>query len=329
MSDRASPFHVTYSTLSAAALLTELLPDFQISQPIDCVLLSRSVNDTYLVTTADGPYALRVYRAAWRPNREHVLWEVDVLNHLDRQGAAVSAPVPLREGGFVRSLLAPEGARHAVLFNYAPGHFRWPPWTDEQLRRFGGILAEIHGRLDDFTSGHDRFTLDLDHLLTEPLAALMPVLAHRPGDGAALHRLADDLRHRLMALPSSGLTRGICHGDSHAANVHIADDGTMTIIDFDCAGPGWLAYDLAIFRWDLAHHDDRDAAWETFLEGYTRRRELAAIDLAAVPVLVAIRHLWLVGMYALNAPDWGMLRLNDRFFDRELGFLRRWVAEQL
>ena len=117
---RADTFPVTHSVLSAPALLRDVLPDYDIPDPVECKLVGRGLNDTYLVTTSGDRYILRVYRAGWRRDSD-VQYEVDVLDHLRRQGIPVAAPIARRDGAWTRVLRAPEGRRQAVLFRYAPG----------------------------------------------------------------------------------------------------------------------------------------------------------------------------------------------------------------
>jgi Ser/Thr protein kinase RdoA (MazF antagonist) len=91
--------------------------------------------DTYLVTAATGPAILRIYPAQ-RRTEAHILAELDVLGYLQAAGISVSVPIRRRDGERLLSLQAPEGARYAALFTYAPGqplsqqcprHSRWAP----------------------------------------------------------------------------------------------------------------------------------------------------------------------------------------------------------
>ena len=56
-----------------------------------------------------------------------------------------------------------------------------------------------------------------------------------------------------LAQAKGGLSRVICHGDTHGFNNHIATnaDGAKSAVffDFDDAGPGFLAYDLCVMPW--------------------------------------------------------------------------------
>jgi Ser/Thr protein kinase RdoA (MazF antagonist) len=320
-------FPATMTTLSGDALGRFVAADYDVGVVRACRLFSPSLTHTYLVET-DGPrYMLRVYRAGWRTPSD-IGYELDVLQHLARQGVAVSTPVPRRDGALVRVLPAQEGPRPAVLFTYAPGRetFDAPGYPG----RYGRAAAALHNAAADFRSRHRRFRLDLRHLLDAPLAAVLPFLAHRPADRERLVALAETLRRRVAALPADALETGFCHGDLHGGNAHL-DGETLTLFDFDCCGPGWRAYELAVYRWDTSSGDpDRAAAsWAEYLAGYTTVRPLRDVDLAAVPLFVAIRHFWWLGLQCGNARDWGIGYRNDRFFDQQLRVFDTWEAAYL
>jgi Ser/Thr protein kinase RdoA (MazF antagonist) len=124
------------------------------------------------------------------------------------------------------------------------------------------------------------------------------------------------------------MDRGFCHGDFHGDNAHIEGD-TVTLFDFDCCGPGWRAYDIAVFRWRWGDDEAGDARWAAFLEGYRSQRPIGERDLAAVPLFVAARALWLRGLHAGNTADWGRSWLNEGYWDRPLKGLREWQTKHL
>src|SRR5262245_30453545 len=115
-----SYFPVTHSILSAAALMAEVLPDYDIGTPVECKLLDRSLNDTYLIGTTDDRYILRVYRTNWRSLSE-IGYELDALIHMAQKGLSLAVPLARKDNRFIRTLHAPEGDRQAALFTYAKG----------------------------------------------------------------------------------------------------------------------------------------------------------------------------------------------------------------
>jgi len=319
----SSPFPVTYSTLATDALSLWLEASYRIGAVTACALLHRGLNDSYLVETAHGRYVLRVYRAGWRTPDE-IAYEIAALEHLRRKAVPVALPVRRRDGAAVDWLPAPEGSRAAVLFTHAPGHEL--DGSVEDSRRYGRAVASVHRATDDFAPGHARFSLDLDHLLTEPMAAIRPFLCHRPADLDFLETLASRLAQRIAALPAGEMDRGFCHGDFHGDNAHI-DERAVTLFDFDCCGPGWRAYDIAVFRWRWGDDEKGNERWAAFLEGYRSLRPIGERDLAAVPLFVAARAIWLRGLHAANTANWGRSWLNEAYWDRLLEGLREWQAK--
>ena len=316
---------VTHSILATTALMAELVATHDIAPPVKCVLLNRGLNDTYLVQTDDARYVLRVYRKQWR-SLDDILYEVDLLTHLQHKGAPVSSPIAGRDGRFTRIVRAPEGERYAALFTFAPGAPpSWPP-AEGYARLYGQSVAEIHNGLDDFSSAHARFPLDLEYLIDRPLRSILPFLEDRPDDAHYLQDLAARLKERVTLL-GGALERGACHGDFHGGNCHVADDQHLTFFDFDCCGPGWRVFDLATFRWSVKLNGADDALWTAFLEGYTSRRRIHDADREAVPLFVPMRHIWLLGLHTSNGDDWGYGWLDHNYFDRGLEYLREWEAE--
>ncbi|MBI3973515.1 MAG: phosphotransferase [Chloroflexi bacterium] len=130
---RPSVFPVTHSVLSAEALLAEIVPEYDLAEAVECRFLNRGLTDTYLVRTAGDQYILRVYRTGWRTDSD-VLYEIEVLNHLDRKGVPVSTPLAGKEG---RGAL---GAVSARLWRAAHAE-RTGPRGGAALRRHPAHLA--------------------------------------------------------------------------------------------------------------------------------------------------------------------------------------------
>jgi Ser/Thr protein kinase RdoA (MazF antagonist) len=319
-------FPVERSLLSAPALLAEAVKRYDLAPSTTCELLHPGLNDHYSMTSGDQRFVLRVYRAGWR-SEEQILFELTLLAHLKKQGAPVAAPVRTRSGNWFCIVRAPEGPRHVVLFEHAAGKpKRWTDFTPEVARSYGKGLAVLHDGMRSFHATHQRFDLDLFHLVREPLRALAPRFAHRPDDLAYLEKLGERLREVIVALDNKGLTRSLCHGDLHGGNAHFEGQGSVTFFDFDCCGPGWLAYDLAVFRWAVLMSEQVNGIdlWEAFLSGYRAQREIEAIDMSAVPAFVAARELWFMGLQAATGPDHGIAYLDDAYYDRSMKLLRDW-----
>jgi Ser/Thr protein kinase RdoA (MazF antagonist) len=322
-------FPASHSILSASELMRNVLSNYDVGTPTECKLLSRGLNDTYVVVTEIGKFALRVYRNGWRSDSD-VLFELDALQHLGGEGVPVSTPILRKDGRTVGMLKAPEGQRHVVLFTYAQG--KEPTYEGESAAEsylYGKVAAQIHAATDSFRSSHRRFPLDFDHLLTIPLQACEPFLAHRPKDWEYVVGLSERLRSLIRDLPVDGLELGFCHGDFHGGNANIAQNRALTVYDFDCCGIGWRAYDVAVFRWGARIRGKDKERWPSFISGYTDQRPLSEMDLRSIPYFVAVRHLWLLGLHTGNSRDFGIGWLNDGYFDRALKFFHEWEEEFL
>jgi Ser/Thr protein kinase RdoA (MazF antagonist) len=320
-------------------LMAEVLSHYDLAPSIECTILSSGLNDVYLVTTGLGPFILKLYRAGWRSQAE-VLDEVEVLFHLQRKGVPVGLPVARRDGTFVQTLAVPEGQRQAVLYTHAKGSA--VTTVDEAgCRLFGRTLAELHRATDDFVP--QRVRCDLEHLLDRPLRALEPLLEDRAEDREYLRGLGQRLRERVAALPPATLDWGFCHGDFRPANAHLDEStGLLTLYDFEVAGAGFRAYDLATIRFYLTgvgRGEDQEALWQAFLTGYTGSRPLSAVDQAALPLFVMLRPIRIFGTllqtarknWSLEAwpPSQGGPLPSPDFFAGTLQFLREWESTRL
>ena len=79
-------FPATYSILSAEALTTQILPDFDIGEIAACQFFSGGFNDTYRIQTTRGViYYVRIYRRGWRTLSD-IRHELDVSEVTDLIG---------------------------------------------------------------------------------------------------------------------------------------------------------------------------------------------------------------------------------------------------
>lgn len=327
MSQTQPIFPVTHSILSAQALLAEVSSQYACGPFVACTLLKSKLNDTYLLRTEHDRYILRVYRAHWR-SLSAIQYELDLLLHLAKKGRGVSFPLARTDGALLGTVYAPEGIRHLALFTYAPGK----PFYGEAMlansRWLGQVIAELHLAAADFTSTHERTPLDVESLLDSPLEALRPLLAHRTQDWEYLVHLAAALRENLTTCIAQGLSRGICHGDLISVNAHMTDNDEVTFFDFDCCGPGWIAYDLSHIRALVTMVQKDQRTWDAFLQGYTDKKMVTEADLAAVALFIPISNIWSMGLHAANGADWGIGWMNDEYFDQQFHVLRTWEVEQ-
>jgi Ser/Thr protein kinase RdoA (MazF antagonist) len=318
---------VTNSMLSVDALKRIVTSSYDLGNILEVRFLHFGLNDTYLVRTQTlEKFILRVYRHGWRSGSD-VAYELDVLIHLRQKGVSVSVPIPQKDGQLMRELLAPEGVRFMVLFSFAPG--QTINYGEFQSSAYGRAVAQTHNAMQDFSSPHQRFELDLEHLLETPLRIIRSFLEHRPDDLEYLNLLAEKIRGHLEQLPLDRLERGFCHGDFHGGNAFIDTDSKITLFDFDCCGVGWRAYELAVFHWDWRFCGQTLDPWLAFLRGYNELRNVPELDLRAIPLFIGIRQIWLMGLDFGAAQHKGFGLCDDQHLNQNIKFLKDWELEFL
>jgi Ser/Thr protein kinase RdoA (MazF antagonist) len=323
---------VIYSTPRADVVADFVATHYDLPGPIECTLLRRGFNDTFEVRAKDGRRLILRLSGRRARGESDVASETAFLAHLDREGVPVAAAVPARDGTLFTMVFLPEGRRPAVLFRYAEGR---PPQPNSgaDARAHGVTLARIHDAAEAFAaSSCERYRLDLDHLLHRPMSAVLALAALSDATRQGLTELAERLSSAVTARGGLGWTR--CHGDCHGFNARIAVEGARAgqaaFFDFDDGGPGYLAYDLAVFLWARVSFQRKEhAMWHAFIEGYRSTRPLAEADFEAAHLFVPIRHVWLMGEYASRLAEWGSEAVPADWITRELEFMRTWEQTQL
>jgi Ser/Thr protein kinase RdoA (MazF antagonist) len=323
-----------HSLIEAARLGQLVHHDFGLQASSDVRLIQSGLNDHYALHSQQGDFVIRVYRHGWRSN-EAIAWELDLVDHLARCGTPVAACVRRKNGLWFSEIPAIEGIRQVAVFRRAPGlytHFgdigRNRVSPAECAEQFGRSVAEVHAAADTYAPQASRFPLDLDHLLDRPLQAIAQVYAHRKRDLDSLRQLADQLRQMLDIAGLAHLDWGPCHGDMSGANSTYWN-GHVIHFDFDCAGPGWRAYDLGVFFWSLSINGHGADVWKPFIRGYRAHRALPEVDLSMIRVFAGIRVIWLMGLWCANAALFGSHKLHDDYFDREAARLRDFHQEAM
>jgi Ser/Thr protein kinase RdoA (MazF antagonist) len=289
-------------------------------------MLNRGFNDTYLVVDATG--ARYIFRLSHHRARgaADVETETDFLVHLDRSGVPVATAVPTRDGTlFVRGQ-ASEGMREGVLFRDLGG--RAPDAASTADARANGVtLAMVHNAAESYAAVAPLHRLDLDHLVRRPLARIHDSgIMEDAGARADLDAIA--ARTASTIETSDHLTWTHCHGDCHGFNTRIVEGGKAAFFDFDDGGPGYLAFDLAVFLWAKVIFGRKlFAMWDVFVDGYRTIRPIAPNDFEAVHRFVIVRHIWLMGEYASRVREWGTEPV--QWIAREVEFLKTWETERV
>jgi Ser/Thr protein kinase RdoA (MazF antagonist) len=273
--------------------MIELLPawlqhHYHWPAPPQISLLRSYTNDVYRVETTEGKYVLKVYGANWR-SEEEIRYELELLEHLHRQGLAVARPITRTDEDPLKRVSTPTGQRYAVLYEFAAGEKPAAPFSPALYFLFGETIARMHEGSTNFVSNRARKNIDLEYLVDRPLQVVLPWLTDQPRADAELKRVAVRLKHKINQLSQRGLDWGPIHGDATLDNMHITQDQQIILYDFDSGGPGWRASDLQGWAKGRAEYQEKYAA---FLDGYREVRAVNDQDMEASWVLNLAWDFW-------------------------------------
>lgn len=290
---------------AATALARAALPAWGLAAA-SLELASQSENTVYRVYTAAGEcLALRIHRPGYHDlaelNAEFVFCAA-----LAEAGVRVPRSRRTLDGrGFALVALPGGESRHVSMVEWVAGRrlhdviaAASEREAEHHFHALGGVAASIHNHADGWRppTGFRRHALDADGLLGQ--TPFWGAFWEHPSLSAEQRRLILAGSRRLhAALVAFGKGRdryGLIHADLHPHNV-LVDGGALTVIDFDDAGYGWHAYELAVAV--FGHRaDPRFAAMLCALvAGYRTVRPLNDRAVAAVPAFVAIRAIVLLG----------------------------------
>jgi Ser/Thr protein kinase RdoA (MazF antagonist) len=293
-------------------------------QDVRCQLITATLRDVYLVESRAGRHILIIYRHAQR-TWDEIAAEWRFVDYLAQQAIPVALAITTITGKHLVTFQAPEGMRYAVVTTYVPGQpLRRRP-SVEATRRYGELIGTIHQLADRAPTLFARTTPDLAASLEQALSGIQVALPDRPSERVYLERCVRELQTRLQALPQESPAYGIIHRDAIRGNALVADDGSMTVIDFDWYGLGWRAYDIASYLLTIRGDPNEQRFADAFLSGYNAVRSLAAHEYALLPLFEAARAILEIGTPALHVNLWGSAYL-ESFFDQSLDRLKRSIS---
>ncbi|MEM7164546.1 MAG: phosphotransferase [Planctomycetota bacterium] len=227
--------------------------------------------ENLLFRSTDPPGVVVRVTHAGRRSVDQIRGEFEFVEHLARRGAPVVRPVHTKDGHLCVERLTEAGAPVLIVaMSAAPGAHKSPElWTSQDCETYGRTLGRLHVAANDFVPSkpsHRRppwFGSQLD-----------------PGFGDdPLRSRFETIVDRARAVPAGG-TELLIHQDAHHGNLHVAEDGTMTLFDFDDCAYGSATHDLAIclfyrfFGEENLDHEAIASFTGPFLRGYTSVHKL-------------------------------------------------------
>lgn len=224
-------------------------------------------------------------------------------------GGTANRGLVVRAGHLVRRPLAPSpAATHALLAHLATVGFDGAPRV---------LAADATTETLTFIDGRAAIPPLQDDMLTEQALVSVAELLHRYHQAVA--SFEPDTYRWPRRVPARFTTGLVSHNDVHPANLIFRDGRAVALIDFDLAGPGSIAWDLATAarHWSPLY-DERDIA--DLRQGQSLRRFRLLLD--AYGLVRAQRRE--VAEAILENHDWSCAIITDAVEVGHSGFIDCW-----
>jgi len=277
-------------------------------------ILSISENVVCQAALPDGRrVVVRLHRPGYN-TLDELRSEVQWVESLAASGVPVSRPVPALDGSHYVPVEVGGEQRFVGVVDWVDGQPLEsvtdldPDLVIEHYGQIGELAARIrqHSTVWEPPTGFVRRRWDADGLVgDDPLWGRFWEVEGLSGSQLAVFVAARAALHRDLSAQPTGIDRfGLIHADLHLRNL-MADGERLTVIDFDDAGFGWYAYELAV-----ALHHALDEPWygearEELFTGYRRRQRLAEDEVQLVDAFLCVRSLLVVAWLAAR-PELGM-----------------------
>jgi Ser/Thr protein kinase RdoA (MazF antagonist) len=333
------PLQVACSVVAGDAIARAVEANYAVGPIEACYLLQSGYNDVYELQCKSGiKYIARLSAHRFR-GPANIAYEVAFLAHLRASGLHVACALAGTDGRWSRELDAPEGRRTFAVFDHLEGRSAptWDPKLDEgvidDVRLLGAEFARLHTAGETYSGPPSLYRLEGEHLLAGPISQLVAAPTLDDTLRLAFAEIGSTLGGRL-AKASPGLSRVACHGDNHGGNTVMSGargERVAAWFDFDDCGPGFLAYDLAVFLWQLlgarrsaSLNDNGQTLWAAFLGGYRTNRLIPVADFDAIGLFVPIRHILWLSERAGRVGQWGTRALSEEWLRPQLAMMESW-----
>jgi Ser/Thr protein kinase RdoA (MazF antagonist) len=324
-------FPTQYSTLSSKALNNFLSAKYGLKDT-NCRLLVHNVSDTYLLENRTEKYIFKIYRDAHR-KLDEIKGEAELLTILADKGAKISYPIKDIQGDIIQAFNAAEGTRFGVLFTYARGKVV-NAMNDEQLSILGREMAAIHNITSTIELKHKRIEFNIDTTIIEPIKTVKPAFIELDEEYADLTNMSKAVIAKLKELDLTNFSYGYCHYDFLPKNFHFDEDNSITFFDFDFAGRGNLANDIASFYihyfMDVTYNKitraEAGRQFNVFVDAYRKVRPLHDDELKAIPYLGFGFWVFYLGFQYENFDDWSSIFFGPKFLKERVALIKKWMA---
>ena len=277
-------------------------------EPLQIDVISHSENIVCQVKVdSQRQVVMRLHRPGYNKLTE-LDSEIAWVRSLAESGLPVPTAVQTPSGDYYRSIDigGPDSIERRIVgvIEWVKGQPLGTPLTNNSnnvvahYKKIGALAAAIrrHSNSWERPIGFTRRRWDLNGLLGEdPLwGRFWDVTSLTKSQRSLFSEARAVLQNKLGELSTGPERFGLIHSDLHLGNI-MNNAGALTIIDFDDAGYGWFAHEIAVALHPGVGESWFDEAREAFLEGYCSVYEIEPDEIASVDVFLTIRSLMIVG----------------------------------
>ncbi len=313
------------SILSPEYLAEFAINQYKFDQKVTCRILKIGINHTYLITTSDKKFVLRVYHLNWRTQNE-IEEELRVLNYLKTHAFSVSYPIKGKNDNFIQSIKAFEGKRFAVLFSFAEGESIRNP-SEEICYKLGLRMAEFHQLTVHKTVNRKNY--DANTLVNRAFQSAKDHFSKSTKEMEYFKRANAIISSEFKNADADTLRYGIVHLDLCYDNMKINNSAEITFFDFDNCGNGPLFLDIAytlmlLFR-NEPNKEDFKKKSDRFYEGYESVTSISKEEKRLVPYGGLAIWLHYNGIHIERFNDFSNQFLNEEFLKYWIHTVNLWM----
>lgn len=272
------------------------------------------IGSVYFLGNNMQKYVFKIYRQF---NTDQALQSIEVIQFLRENNYPVVSIVQTDVGGSYINLNMPEGQCIGILYDYIEGI---EPDLSTEITNVGQQIGELHNLMTDYSKPLIKREKDF---YIDRYIEILKKLQYCSVKVKELERYGEELWSNMERLPN-----GFCHGDLHSGNMLQTKSNQYMLFDFDIVSHSFSVIDVATLsdctnfnQLDESTYDSTRRRFEGFYQGYSKRRTLSDIEIAAIFDFIAVRHYEII---ATITECQGLNDLSKSFLDEQFEWLMKW-----
>lgn len=321
---------MTYAPALSSILSPEYLAEFVSNQysfdeKTTCRVLKIGINHTYLITTSNKKFVLRVYFMNWRTENE-IEEELKLLEYLKENTISVSYPIKDTENNYIQRIKAFEGNRFAVLFSFADGKpIRIP--SEAICYNIGVSMAKMHQITVNKTTSRKNYNANT--LVNWAYQIAKNHFSESTNEMKYFERANAIITSEFSKANAIDLRYGTVHSDLWYENMNITNDSEITFFDFDNCGNGWLFLDIAYSLMLLFKNEPDKNIFKkkrgSFYQGYESIVLISKEEKRLIPYGGLAIWLHYTGIHIERFNDFSNQFFSEEFFKYWIHTVNQWM----